>query len=172
MKEESIQGALEILERVAPREMVEVLKEDYGICGSGVYTPFIVIWLLVYQWLMKKVSLSAAVSELLYGSTKQLLPDHKRVRDNKLSEKTGTYSQARSKLPLELVEKVVELICDRMSKSKNHLWHGKRAYILDGTTGYIPQKIIPLESLKNLRGHVRKKRIYARRASTNTYDVI
>ena len=134
MEKKHVSSALELLGAVAPREFVEMVEEDNGISGSGVYTAFIVMWLMSYQWLRKKASLSDAVNELLKGPTKRILSNHKRVRENKLSLNTGAYSQARSRLPLELVETVVDYICERMSEKENHLWQDKRAYILDGST--------------------------------------
>jgi len=137
-------SALNLFKELAPRKWVEVLSEDHGIWGSGIYTPYIVIWLMTYQWLEKKGTLEQAIYEALQGATRKELPNHKRVREGTISSNTGAYSIARGRVPVELVEEVVDHVIQQLSREKEGLWEGRRAYLLDGTT-------LQLESTKELR---------------------
>src|SRR5437870_9877214 len=69
---------------------------------SAVYTPYVVVWLLVYQRLHGNASLNDAVAELLTNFPRHALPDCKRTRDDRLSANTGAYSRARSRLPYDV----------------------------------------------------------------------
>ena len=105
---------------------------------SAVYTPYVVVWLLVYQRLHADASLADAVTELLTHFPRQALPDCKRVRDDTLSANTGAYSRARSRLdPLVATtasDRVAQLLLDPAP-----LFIIEPAY-LRGAVGQIPQR--------------------------------
>jgi hypothetical protein len=81
-----------------------------------VYSPLVVMWLLVVQRLYGGASLEAAVLELLSGLPADFWPRPcKRIRDwreqgKPLSSHTGAYNQARQALPVS----VVQQSCDRI----------------------------------------------------------
>jgi hypothetical protein len=67
-----------------------------------------------------------------------LLPDNKRVRDGNVSQNTSAYSQARKRLPLEIISEVSEQICNRLGQMSPAIIEGQRIFILDGTTITLP----------------------------------
>ena len=83
---------------------------------NRIYTPLVVMWLLVVQRLQGGAPLRAAVLELLRGLPAEFWPRPcKRVREwqeqgKALSSHPGAYHQARQALPLS----VVEQSCDRI----------------------------------------------------------
>src|SRR5436853_6839246 len=65
--------------------------------GPGaVYTPWVVLWLLVYQRLHANAPMSDAVAELLRST--EVLPPNRRVDEHTLSANTGAYGRARARL--------------------------------------------------------------------------
>ena len=72
-------------------------------------TAWVVLWLMIFQRLDPKGTLGVAVREMLLGPVREFV----RKADGELedlSSNTSAYSQARSKLPLEVAEKVSDLI--------------------------------------------------------------
>lgn len=97
-----------------------------------VYTPWVVVWLLVYQRLHANASLESAVGELFRLA--EHLPQNRRLTDATLSSNTGAYSQARSRLDPELTEGVAEHVFQTLMSGTPPSWEGQRVFILDGTT--------------------------------------
>lgn len=99
---------------------------------AAVYTASVVLWLLVYQRLNRNASLQAAVTHLV-ESAPHLCPDNKRVRNGSLSRSTGSYSDARQRLTLE----VAEWFCDEVSRSiiaaAPPTLNDRRVFLVDGT---------------------------------------
>ena len=102
-----------------------------------VYTNGVTLWLLILQRLGGGKTLEETISHLLAHDF-DLLPDNKRVREGTISENTGSYAQARKRLPLELVLDVSEQICNRLGEMSPGVIDGRRAFILDGTTITLP----------------------------------
>jgi hypothetical protein len=65
---------------------------------------------------------------------RDLLPDNKRVREGTLSEKSGAYSQARKRLPIETVRAFAERVSESLIDQSPPWFEGRRAFIIDGTT--------------------------------------
>src|SRR6185312_5495274 len=63
---------------------------------TAIYTPWVVVWLMVYQRLHGNAPLSDAVTELF--RIKEHLPVNRRITEETLSANTGSYSVARSRL--------------------------------------------------------------------------
>lgn len=100
---------------------------------AAVYTTLVTLWMLTLQRLHGGATLTAAVKEVLEW-VRSLVPNNKRVREGTLSERSGSYSEARKRLPME----AVELFATRVSESliaRTPSWCGDRsAFLLDGTT--------------------------------------
>jgi hypothetical protein len=103
-------------------------------CASTVYTPYLVVWLLVYQRLHDNASLGAAVTELLTQFPHAARPDCKRVRDDKVSANTGGYSRARSRLPYDVATGASDHVARVLLDETAPAWHGRSVFLLDGTT--------------------------------------
>lgn len=97
-----------------------------------VYTPWVVVWLLVYQRLHANASLEAAVGELF--RIVDQLPKNRRIEEETLSTNTGSYSRARSRLLPEVTEAVADHVFESLMRGSPPSWEERRVYILDGTT--------------------------------------
>ncbi len=98
-----------------------------------VYTHGVTLWMLTLQRLGGGKSLSEVVIEALSHSY-ELFPDNKRVRENKLSENSSTYSKARQRLSLEMIHEFSDRVCNYLGQISKPLIEGRRVFILDGTT--------------------------------------
>jgi putative transposase len=109
---------------------------------NGIYSPLVILWLLVWQRLHGGAPLETAVLALLRG-----LPSSfwrrpcKRMRDwqecgKAPSGNTGAYNQARQALPLSIVQKSCDRIFEELVAQFDHLApKGKqRTFLLDGSS--------------------------------------
>ena len=80
-----------------------------------------VIWLIIFQRLHPKGTLAVAVRELLTGPIQAWVQGPKEKPRGPLSANTSAYSQARSRLPLEVVEQVSDLIFESLSRQPKDL---------------------------------------------------
>jgi hypothetical protein len=72
-----------------------------------VYTNGLTLWMLILQRLGGGKTLEEVVSHVLTHD-RHLLPDNKRVRENTLSENSGTYARGRQRLPLDTIYRFSE----------------------------------------------------------------
>jgi putative transposase len=110
--------------------------------NNSVYSPLVVLWLLVAQRLAGGASLGDAVLELLRGLPASFWPQPcKRVREwrergKTPSSHTGAYNQARQALPLSIVQKscdhIFEQLIAQMSQPASDC--RTRAFLLDGSS--------------------------------------
>jgi hypothetical protein len=77
---------------------------------QGPLSAWVVIWLMIFQRLDPLGTLSVAVRELLCGPTRRWVRFRSGETCQELSASTSAYSQARSRLPLEVAEKVSDMI--------------------------------------------------------------
>lgn len=122
------------------------MEQAYAEAGvrrhRSLYSPIVVLWLLVHQRLEGGAPLEAAVLELLRGLPAAFWPHPcKRVCDwlgggKAPSSNTGAYNQARQALPLAVVQKCCDRIFQeliaRLRPSSAEPSH--RAFLLDGST--------------------------------------
>jgi putative transposase len=105
--------------------------------NCGIFTLPVVIWLMIFQRLHDKGTLSAAVQQAVYGLPSALNPrPGKRLREGNVSGNTGGYNQARKKLPLEVVQKVNDEIFEKLQTASKI---DGQIYILDGTMLLMPR---------------------------------
>jgi hypothetical protein len=119
-----------VFDQIVPRDLLEPLQTGH----QGIFSPWVIVWLMVFQRLHQNASLSRAVAELRLGEVAESLPDCKRVRDGAISVNTGGYSQARSDLPLDAAVRVTDHVFETLAASQKPAWVGRRAFLLDGTT--------------------------------------
>jgi hypothetical protein len=100
-------------------------------------SAWVVIWLMIYQRLDTKGTLSVAVREMLVGSVRQYVL---RAEDAEpLSANTSAYSQARSKLPVDMAEKASDMIFDGLRREPTILAGlGQPMFLLDGSSIQLP----------------------------------
>jgi hypothetical protein len=131
LTDEEFTSAVELLRRLIPEDEVPV----YSLAASPatVYTTLVTLWMLTLQRLGGGASLGAVVQEVLQGS-RHLLPDNKRVREGTLSPRSGAFSRARKRLPLEIVRTFAGHVSDSLIERSPPWFEGRRAFIIDGTT--------------------------------------
>jgi hypothetical protein len=111
-------------------------------CNNSVYSPLVVLWLLVVQRLCGGASLGDAVLELLRGLPPSFWPrPNKRIREWREHGKTpscntGAYNQARLALPLSMVQKSCDHIFEQLvAQLGKPASDGRtRAFLLDGSS--------------------------------------
>jgi len=106
---------------------------------QGPLSAWVVIWLMMFQRLHHRGTLSVAVRELLCGSVRSFVywGEGKDGRD--LSANTSGYSQARSRLPLEVAEKVSDTIFESLLAEPQVVPGLDRPmFLLDGSTLLLP----------------------------------
>jgi len=114
--------------------------------NNSLYSPLVVLWLLVLQRLCGGAPLETAVLEFLRGLPVSFWPKPpKRVRDWREhgilpSSNTGGYHQARKALPRIVVQQASDRIfTELMSEMDRHtLASARRAFILDGSSIRLP----------------------------------
>jgi hypothetical protein len=133
--------ALAIFRAAAPRKFFEDLRKASGLrAEGGVYKAELTTWLMIRQHLDGKGTLSSAVQEVVEARPQALLPEHKRLLEEKLSSNTGAYSRARSRLSREVTEQVSERIFNYLITDTPAALPGlgRRAFLLDGSSLDLP----------------------------------
>jgi Transposase DDE domain len=104
---------------------------------GGPFSAWVVIWLMIYQRLNPKGTLAVAVREMLVGSVRPYVP---RAQDAEpLSANTSAYSQARSKLTVDMAEKATDMIFDGLRLEPSILSGlGRSMFLLDGSSIQLP----------------------------------
>jgi hypothetical protein len=123
-------GLLDLFEQLVPPSELE--RFDVG--HARTYTPWIVVWPMVYQRTRAGEPMSAAVAELVFGATSTRLPDCKGGRDENVSANTGAYSQARSDLPVAAAIHASDLASRTMVATEPPTWNTRRTFLIDRTS--------------------------------------
>ena len=133
--------------QLLPSSFLDQAQADVGVkLNNSLYSPLVVLWLLVAQRLQPGSSLQVAVLQLLCGLPATFWPRPcKRVRDwldhGKLpSSHTGAYNQARQALPLSLVHKCCDHILQQLltPAPQPASGHSCPAFLLDGSSIGLP----------------------------------
>ena len=113
------------------------IDEILSLGPATIYTSSITLWLLVYQGMFPKASLSQAVLHLINHRPPHL-PNNKRLREGRLSEATGSYSQARQRLTMEVTEWFAREVSRSLIEAAPATLGDQRVYFIDGTTITLP----------------------------------
>jgi hypothetical protein len=126
---ESLAAALDQFRNLISPELLDALQPSGP---AMVYTPWVTVWLLVYQRLHQNASLQSAVAELL--KIVGAFSTNKRVRQGTLSSNTGAYSQARSRLKITVTDAVADHVFAAIVAATPPSFGDRRVFVLDGTT--------------------------------------
>jgi len=106
--------------------------------GRGIYGLAMVVWLMIYQRLSGKKTLSSAVGFLARQAVhwRQSPAVGKRVREGRISTRTGGYCQARGKMPTLLASDVCDHLLEQLQgQMREQLPDVPRpVFVIDGTT--------------------------------------
>ena len=117
------------------RDLVDwsAVDQQFPVRGNAVYTTGVVLWMLVSQRMAPERSLESAVKRLI-DTQPDFLPRNKRLTEKTLSNATGGYSRARSRLSREAAEWFAERVRDSLIEATAPSFDGRRVYLVDGTT--------------------------------------
>ena len=117
------------------RDLVDwsAVDQQFPVRGNAVYTTGVVLWMLVSQRMSPERSLESAVKRLI-DTQPDFLPDNKRITEKTLSNATGGYSRARSRLQREAAQWFAERVRDSLIEATAPSFDGRRVYLVDGTT--------------------------------------
>jgi hypothetical protein len=142
VSEQDFASAVGLLHQLIPEEDFPAYSLD--VSPATVYTTLVTLWMLTLQRLGGGKSLATAVKDVLTYS-RDLLPNNKRVREGTLSENSSAFSQARKRLPIQLVRKFANTVSQSLI-DRSASWFGdRRAFIIDGTT----MTLAPTSSLRD-----------------------
>lgn len=100
----------------------------------GFYPPDVTLWALLSQALDADQSLDAAVSRVIAFHLSQ-------GRENDISSSTSAYSQARAKLPEDLISNLVRQSAEQMEENLPETWFWRKLHhlkLVDGSTVSMP----------------------------------
>lgn len=123
--------------QLASSELFRLLQQETGWkARAGIYTPRLVMWMMMIQRLEPRGTLANSVAQLVEGRFDPLLSVCKRIREKKIGLSTGGYCQARQRLPTLLVsrtmDELIERLRGRLLESQPEL--PQRLYLLDGSS--------------------------------------
>ena len=117
-------------------DMVESAMASEGVQSKDrIYTPFVTLCLFLSQVLDQDHSCRAAVMRLILWMA---LNDRKPC-----SSETTSYCDARQRLPLEVIVRLVHATAEKIEAgaSDDWLWKGRRVSLVDGMTASMPDKV-------------------------------
>jgi hypothetical protein len=129
----------QMLQAAASASAIQQLCRDQNLrVRRGIYSLVVVIWLMIYQRLNGKRTLASAVNFLARQAVHwQELPDvGKRVREGRISTRTGGYSQARRKMSTLVASKVCDHMFEQLQvRMREQLPDVPQpVFVIDGTT--------------------------------------
>jgi putative transposase len=99
------------------------------------FTPQITLWYFLFQRLSQNHHLSHVVQDARDGGADRLSPKAKRLSQQLISEATTSFSDARQRLPLEILHKCLRHIAQRVEEAfQTRLWLGHQVALTDGST--------------------------------------
>lgn len=132
-----IDSVLSLFEKTIHGGVLEYLeKQAKPRRRRGIYTLGMVFWLMMLQRLLQAASQATVVQYLAQGAGGTLLADCKRVRERKISLRTGGYCQGRQKMPKIWVKQMSDEIPERLRAQLNEPWPGleEPMFLLDGSS--------------------------------------
>jgi putative transposase len=128
-------------ECVVSSGLLEEIEAQFGPRRRcGIYSVTVVLWLMIWQRLQPRATLSRAVRELVQGPGRRLLAPCKRVREGRISSAPGGYCQGVKKMPKLVSEQVSRELVERLSQEISEPWSGLTApvYLFDGSSLQLP----------------------------------
>jgi len=106
---------LDLYQATVCRGVLEYLEQQMGRkTRRGVYGAAVVLWLMMLQRLQGRTTLASAVQLRVHGAAGTLAADCRRVRQGRISSRTGGYCRARQKLPALLCQQVSQEMVERL----------------------------------------------------------
>ena len=104
-----------------------------------IFCPLVTLWGMVLQRLLADPTLDNLVTNFFHGKADALRPGQNSPSQKIKSRQTASFSNARKRLPLELIKKVFiqlpALVCQKITGRSWKSWH---VVLLDGSTVRLP----------------------------------
>lgn len=156
-------GALRLFQAALPTEFFQQQRTAarLPVEETGFYTTAVVMMLMIMQRLVQgKGALSGAVQQLLCGQLGELVPDHKRIRENTASPNTGTYSRARTRLSKAVTNSAADRVVGYLLADHPEVLPGLgiQAFLVDGSSVTLSHteallEVYPVASNQHGEGH-------------------
>ena len=148
-------------------DVIDRVSEDESMFTTrsreGIFSPALTMWLMINGWAKGRRGLSAALDAITAEDASEVIALNnktKRVRVTEVSMNSGGLSRARQRLEGEKLRALVSRMNEVLiSEVHEHLWHGRRVYLFDGT-------VIPLIRTEATFGKFRPVRNQHRQAYT------
>jgi putative transposase len=130
-------SVLDLYQQILCAGVLEYLQKQAGLrVKRGIYGAQVVLWLMMLQRLNHRGTLVRAVQLLIAGAAEPLLVGCRRVRQKRISCRTGGYCQARQKLPKLLCRQVSQELVERLRTLLNSTQPEGSAnvFVLDGSS--------------------------------------
>lgn len=101
--------------------------------NATVYKTSVVLWLMLFQRLNPDASLKQAVEHFFINAPKGK-DANKRLREGTLSTQSGSYSDARKRLSIDVVEWFQNRLSNSIIESTPPSFNDQRVFLIDGTT--------------------------------------
>lgn len=99
------------------------------------FTPQITLWYFLFQRLNHNHRLSHVVQDAGDGGADRLSPKGKRLSQQLISEATTSFSDARQRLPLDILYQCLKHIAQRVGAAfQTRIWLGHKVALTDGST--------------------------------------
>jgi putative transposase len=128
---------LNLYQRTVCDGVLQYLQKQAGLRNKrGVYGAQVVLWLMMLQRLQGSGTLASAVQLLIQGAADPLLADCRRVRQKRISCRTGGYCQARQRVPKLLCRQVSQEIVERLREAlnKGNRSEQRNVFVVDGSS--------------------------------------
>jgi hypothetical protein len=127
-----------LFQAAAPSAFFDQVCRQQGLTGRrGIYSVAVVVWLMIYQRLNSKRTLSSTVQWLARNAASLQQSDPcKRVRDARISTRTGGYCQARQKLPTLVATQVTDQVFGQLQQQMREAVPDlqRPVFVIDGST--------------------------------------
>jgi hypothetical protein len=137
MAQRDVSALFNLYRQLAPAALFRLLQRQMGgIVRDGIYSPRVVLWMMMNQRLQARGTLASSVEQLVQGRFDALLSPCKRVQEKKIALATGGYCQARQHLPRLLVSRSMEELIERLRSRllESRTPRAQRVYLLDGSS--------------------------------------
>lgn len=117
------------------KQWIDIEESDklQPLGNATVYKTSVVLWLMLFQRLNPDSSLKGAVEHFFTNAPKGK-DANKRLREGTLSTKSSSYSDARKRLSIEVVDWFENRLSNSIIESTHPSFNNQRVFLIDGTT--------------------------------------
>jgi Transposase DDE domain len=123
-------AAFELLKQYLDIEESDTIQP---LGNAAIYTTSVVSWLMLFQRLNPNASLKQAV-EHFFANAPKGKGANKRLREGTLSTGSSSYSDARKRLSIDVVDWFQKRLSNSIIESTQPSFNNQRVFLIDGTT--------------------------------------